>query len=136
MALPSRSLYTSRTTSTARSALSAQNGEPLGIEEWVNGRLHGKSTYFKNGNRYVEIAYLYGHKNGIERHFIDGDIVSQEIAWETDQKHGESIFYADGKPESQWYYAGERVSKHKFDDLNRLDEIISRLPYREEDYKR
>ncbi len=114
----------------------AQNGEPLGIEEWVNGRLHGKSTYFKNGNRYVEIAYLYGHKNGIERHFIDGDIVSQEIAWETDQKHGESVFYADGKPESQWYYAGERVSKHKFDDLNRLDEIISRLPYREEDYKR
>lgn len=110
----------------------AQNGEPLAIEEWVNGQLHGKSTYFKNGNRYLEITYLHGHKNGVERHYIDGDIVSQEIAWENDQKHGQAVFYADGKPESQWFYAGELVSKRKFDELNKLDEIISHLPYAEE----
>jgi antitoxin component YwqK of YwqJK toxin-antitoxin module len=109
----------------------SQNGEPLAIEEWVNGQLHGKSTYFKNGNRYVEISYLYGHKNGVERHFIDADAVSQEISWENDLKHGQSIFYSQGKPEVQWFYAGEAVSKRKFDELNRLDEIISHLPYRE-----
>ncbi len=106
-------------------------GEPLAIEEWVNGQLHGKSRYFKNGNRYLEISYNYGQKHGIERHFIDGDIVSQEIAWDRDCKHGEAVFYADGKPESHWFYEGEHVSKRKFDELNRLDEIISRLPYSE-----
>ena len=105
----------------------AQNGEPLSTEEWVNGQLHGKSTYFKNGNRYLEISYLYGQKNGIERHFIDGDIVSQEIAWENNQKHGPAIFYADGKPEQQWFYCGELVSKRKFDELNHMDEIIFNL---------
>ena len=105
----------------------AQNGEPLSIEEWINGQLHGKSTYFKNGNRYLEISYLYGQKNGIERHLIDGEIVSQEIAWENNQKHGPSIFYVDGQPEQQWFYSGELVSKRKFDELNRLDEVISNL---------
>lgn len=113
-----------------------QNGEPLAIEEWVNGQLHGKATYFKNGNRYLEVSYLYGQKNGVERHFIDGDIVSQEVSWENDRKHGESIFYADGKPESHWYYAGEHVSKRKFDELNKLDEIISHLHYRDENPSR
>jgi len=110
----------------------AMNGEPLAIEEWINGRLHGKSTYFKNGNRYLEITYLHGQKNGIERHFIDGDIISQEITWDNDRRHGQSVFFADGKMESQWFYEGQAVSKRKFDELNRMDEIISHLPYSEE----
>ena len=114
----------------------APNGEPLSIEEWVSGELHGKSTYFRNGNRYLEISYLYGQKNGIERHFVDGDIISQEITWENDEKHGLSIFYAEGKPERQWFYAGEPVSKRKFDELNSLDEIISNLPYSQENMNR
>lgn len=110
----------------------SQTGEPLAIEEWTNGRLDGKSTYFRNGNRYVEITYQDGKKDGVERHFIDGEIVSQEIAWINNYKHGQSVFYADGRPESQWFYLGEPVSKRKFDELNRLDEVISYLPYSEE----
>jgi antitoxin component YwqK of YwqJK toxin-antitoxin module len=109
----------------------SQTGEPLAIEDWVNGELHGKATYFKNGNRYLEISYVQGEKNGIERHFIDGNIVSQEIAWVHNQKHGEAVFYSEGKPESHWFYEGQHVSKRKFDELNKLDEIISRLPYSE-----
>lgn len=109
----------------------SQSGEPLAIEDWVNGQLHGKAKYFKNGNRYLEITYLYGEKNGVERHFIDGDIVSQEISWVHNEKHGEAIFYAEGRPESHWFYEGQHVSKRKFDELNKLDEIISRLPYSE-----
>ncbi len=111
-------------------------GEPLAIEEWVNNQLHGKSTYFKNGNRYLETTYLYGQKNGIERHFVDGDILAQEVVWENDLKHGEALFYAKGKIESHWFYAGESVSKHKFDELNRLDAIISQLPYSSEGRQR
>jgi antitoxin component YwqK of YwqJK toxin-antitoxin module len=111
----------------------AQCGEPLAIEEWVNGQLHGKSTYFKNGNRYLEIAYLYGQKNGIERHYIDADMISQEIVWENDLKHGPSVFYADGKPEHHWFYAGESVSKRKYDELTDPELLISHIPYRDTD---
>jgi antitoxin component YwqK of YwqJK toxin-antitoxin module len=111
----------------------AQNGEPLAIEEWVNGQLHGKSTYFKNGNRYLEIAYLYGQKNGIERHYVDADMISQEITWENDLKHGPSVFYADGKPEYHWFYAGESVSKRKYNELTDPELIISHIPYRDTD---
>ncbi len=109
----------------------AQSGEPLAIEEWVNGELHGKSTYFKNGNRYVEVAYRYGQKYGIERHFIDSEIVSQEIMWENDLKHGPTVYYVDGKPDYHWFYAGEAVSKRKFDEMTDTNLLISHVPYSE-----
>ncbi len=109
----------------------AQNGEPLAIEEWVNGALHGKSTYFKNGNRYAEVTYRYGEKFGIERHFIDGDIVSQEIMWENDLRHGPTLYFVEGKAEYHWYYAGEAVSKRKYDEMTdmNMDKFISHEPY-------
>ena len=110
----------------------AATGEPLAIEEWVNGQLHGKSTYFQNGNRYKEVSYLYGQKNGIERQFVDGDVIAQEITWENGLKHGEAVFYSKGKTDHEWYYEDKHVSRHKFDELNRLDVIISRLPYSQE----
>ncbi len=102
----------------------AKTGEPLAIEEWVNGQLHGRSTYFKSGVRYLEISYLYGQKNGLERHYIDGNILSQEIVWNNGQKHGPSVYFIDGRPEKQWFYDGEAVSKNKFDELSQLDEMI------------
>jgi antitoxin component YwqK of YwqJK toxin-antitoxin module len=103
----------------------ALGGEPLAVEQWVDGRLHGIASYFKNGTKYLEISYRDGEKNGIERHFIDGEKISQEITWEADMKHGPSIFYFDGKPEEQqWFYGGKPVSKRKFDELRELDSFI------------
>lgn len=110
----------------------AQSGEPLAIEEWVNGQLHGKSTYFKNGNRYLEISYRYGQKNGIECHYVDGDIIAQEILWENDLRHGPTTVYVDGKPEQHWFYAGESMSKRKYDELTDRGQMISVSPYSEE----
>jgi antitoxin component YwqK of YwqJK toxin-antitoxin module len=107
----------------------AETGEPLAIEEWVNDQLHGKSTLFKNGNRYLEVTYLFGQKNGIERQFVDGDVIAQEIPWENGLKHGEAVYYSKGKTDNEWYYEDKRVSRSKFDELNKLDVIISRLPY-------
>jgi len=112
------------------------NGEPLFIEEFVGGELHGRSTYFENGTRYAEVAYLYGQKNGLEKHFTDGNKVSEEIAWFNGKKHGLSIFYGEGKPEHQWFYSGEAVSKRKFDELNQIDEMISQLPYSQENLRK
>ncbi len=104
----------------------ALGGEPLAVEQWVNGNLHGKSTYYKNGTRYLEITYMYGLKNGIERHYIDGGILSRE----NDLRHGPSVVYFDGKPEErQWFYAGQSVSKAKFEDMNSLDELVGQVSY-------
>lgn len=100
----------------------APGGEPLSVEQWVDGQLHGIASYYKNGTKYLEIAYRNGEKNGIERHFIDGQAVSQEIVWEADMKHGPSTFYFDGKAEEQqWFYGGKPVNKRKFDELLELD---------------
>lgn len=107
----------------------APTGEPLAVEEWVNNQLHGKSTYFEHGNRYLEVSYLYGQKNGIERHFVDGEIIAQEVPWENGLKHGEAVLYSKDKTDHEWYYEGQHVSRRKFDELNKLDVIISRLPY-------
>ena len=63
---------------------------------------------------------------------MDGDVISQEINWENGFKHGEAVFYSQGKTDHEWYYEGKLVSRHKFNELNRLDTIISRLPYSEE----
>ncbi len=108
----------------------ALTGEPLSIEEWVNGELHGKATYFENGNRYLETSYLYGQKNGTERHYIDGEILSQEITWENDQKHGPTNLYINGEKETRWFYADKSISEHKFEELSLLDQKIHSSSYK------
>lgn len=102
-------------------------GEPLAIEEWINGSLHGKCTYFKNGAKDLEISYLYGKRHGVETHYIDGNTILQEIYWENDIKHGPSTYYIDGLAKTDWYYSGDIVSQRRFEEQNRLDEIISHI---------
>ncbi len=105
----------------------SETGEPVAVEEWKNGNLHGVATYFHNGVKISEVSYLNGLKNGIERHFIDGDIISQEFAWENDKRHGPSIYYADGQVRTEWYYDGVGVSQRRFEELAKLDEMIAQI---------
>ena len=102
-------------------------GEPMAIEEWVNGKLRGKSTYFRNGTKYLEVSYLNGEKNGLEIQFVDGSQVSQEVVWENNKMHGPAKFYLDGSETTSWYYDGKQVSRHRFDELNRLDQMIGNI---------
>ncbi len=104
-----------------------QNGEPLAVKEYIAGKLHGKTTFFKNGARYVDVHYLDGLKNGLEIHYIDGNVVSQEIVWENDHKHGPSKYYVDSIAEVEYYYDGELVSEGKWKELNQLDDMINRI---------
>lgn len=105
----------------------SQDGEPLAIEEWKNGKLHGLATYFNNGVKTSEILYLDGQKNGVERHYLDGDIISQEVTWENDKRHGPCVYYVDGHTRTEWFYDGAIVSQRKFEELDRLDEMISHI---------
>ena len=106
----------------------AQGGEPLSIEFYSQGHLHGTAAYFANGNKYLETPFFHGQKHGIEKHFVDGDILTQEVSWENGLRHGPTQIYLDNHIESQWFYAGDSVSKRKFDELTHLDEIISQIP--------
>jgi antitoxin component YwqK of YwqJK toxin-antitoxin module len=103
------------------------SGEPLALKEFVRGKLHGKSTFFKNGAKHVEVHYLDGQRNGLEIHYLDGDIISQEIPWENDRRHGPAKYYFDGMAKIDYYYDGQVVSETEWKDLNRIDAMISRI---------
>lgn len=102
-------------------------GEPVAIEEYIDDKLHGVATYFNNGQKYLEISYLYGQRNGLEKHYVDGHILTEEIAWEDDLKHGCHRLYVDNTIEQRWFYAGDTVSQKRFAELNRLDAMISQI---------
>ncbi len=105
----------------------SKEGEPISIEEWKNGKLHGLVTYFENGVKQNEVSFLGGQRNGTERHYIDGEIISQEISWENDKRHGPSVYYIDGQTRTEWFYDGSLVSYRRFAELDRLDEMISHI---------
>jgi antitoxin component YwqK of YwqJK toxin-antitoxin module len=108
----------------------AETGEPLAIEEWVDGRLHGKATYFKNGNKYLELFYLHGKKNGVETHYIDGKDISQQISWENDRRHGPTTHYIEGQtPHVQYFYNDKPVSFQAYQDHLKRDEMISQISH-------
>lgn len=99
-------------------------GEPLSSAEWISGQLHGKCTFYKNGERYLELSYLNDQKNGLESHYQEGRIVQQTL-WENNKRHGETVFHLqDGKKHSEYYYDGKKVSYEKFKELNRVDALV------------
>ncbi|MCB1118048.1 MAG: hypothetical protein KDK50_05675 [Chlamydiia bacterium] len=108
----------------------AASGEPLAIENWTNGVPNGIFTYFQNGAKYVETPYFEGEKEGIERHYVDGEILVEETEWHGNKRHGPSIIYLDGYNTVEWYYTNEKVSKEKYDELCEQERHIARLSQR------
>lgn len=101
------------------------SGEPLFIEHYSKGQLDGLATYFQNGCKYMETFYQNGKKEGIERQYIDGEILVEETEYHVGVKHGPSIFYSDGISKTEWYYNNHFVSKSKFDDLMERERVIA-----------
>ena len=90
-------------------------GEPQAIEQWEKGQLHGKMQIFENGVRIAEIPYQYGKKHGVEYRFQNGsDTVIEEITWASDERHGPSVSIAGTIQATDWYYAGQKVSKSTY----------------------
>jgi len=103
-----------------------EKGEPLAVEEWVNDQLHGKATYYANGKKQIDVYFINGARNGIETHYVDGEIVEQEIHWVFDKRHGPTKFYVgDNLAKTEWYYDGKGVSKRRFDEMDKLDQMIT-----------
>lgn len=105
-------------------AVFTDSGSPISQEQYSEGLLNGLATYYQNGLKYKETPYVQGQKEGIERHYIDGETLAEESEWHDDSRHGPSVVFYDGVPSTTWYYNNEKVSRTKYDDLcNREDEL-------------
>lgn len=90
-------------------------GDPCSIESWENGHQNGTSVIFQNGERYAEIPYLDGRKNGIERRYADGSNLSQEITWFENQMHGPTCTYLGDSVQTDWFYKGRLTTRTNFE---------------------
>ena len=91
-------------------------GEPQSIEEWVNGKQHGITTIFQNGEKYAEVPYVLNVKEGVEKRFRDnGNLLVEEITWNNGQRHGPTYIHLDGSTRTEWFYKGANVSRALFD---------------------
>ena len=107
--------------------LFAVTGEPLYIETWSLNSMDGLATYFQNGCKYLEVVYRNGRKDGVERHYIDGEHLVEETNWASGKKHGPSTIYHDGMSKTEWYYNDENVSQARFDELCERERSISTM---------
>lgn len=93
-----------------------QAGEPEAVEQWVGGVQEGTTVAFKNGEKYAEVPYKNGRKNGIEKRYRDGSTLIEEITWRDNQRHGPSDTYVNNKvTKTEWFYNGQKVSKSTWD---------------------
>lgn len=103
----------------------APKGEPLAVEEWANGHLHGTAAYYKNGTKELEVSYLYGKKNGLELQFTEEGTISHQISWVLGVKHGPEVFFLPTSVKTLWHYEDKEISQFRFNELTRLDAMIS-----------
>lgn len=92
-----------------------ESGEPLTIEEWSLGYQQGMTTLFKNGEKYADVPYVKGRKEGVEIRYRDGKAIAEEITWEKDKMHGPYHTYFGSSKKTEWYVSGQRVSRATFE---------------------
>ena len=117
--------YTSEGKLQGEKKVYAETGEPISVESFDNGELHGMCTYYQNGYRYKETPYVHGEINGVERKYVDGESLVEETEYHDGLKHGPSTFYCDGIAKSEWFYNNELVTKGKFEELLDRERMIS-----------
>jgi antitoxin component YwqK of YwqJK toxin-antitoxin module len=90
-------------------------GEPLTVEEWVEGYQEGPTFVYQDGEKVAEVPYCNGQKNGIEKRFRQEDEVVEEVSWSNDVLHGPTVRYVEGQVFTEYYYNGTPVTKPIYD---------------------
>lgn len=99
------------------------SGEPESIEEWKNGKKHGITILFQNGEKIAELFYNNGMKHGIEKNYREGKNLVREVTWKYDQRHGPGKTVRDSNNTIlEWFYLGKPVSKESYELLTRTRE--------------
>ncbi len=105
-------------------------GEPILYENWKNGKLDGSAVYYQNGYKYLEVPYSEGLKHGLEKQYIDGEILANETQWFHGKKHGPAISYCDGLTSTDWFYNDEKVIRKRYEELCDREAEIATLQER------
>lgn len=95
------------------------DGEPNSIEEWSGGKQQGLTIEFQNGEKHAEVPYVNGVKQGVEKRYRDGSILTQEISWHNDLQEGPSTTHYGETAATEWYFEGRPVSKLSYEGLIR-----------------
>jgi len=90
-------------------------GEPAAIEAWVGGVQHGKTTTFHNGEKFTEVTFVKGQREGIEERFRDnGSRVAQLVKWKSGKMHGPCYSYLGDETTVDWYFEGQSVTQSTY----------------------
>jgi len=95
-----------------------QGGLPNTVEQWVQGIQEGTTIVYQNGEKFAEVPYSNGYKNGIERRFRDGELLVEEVTWKDNAKHGQRKVYVGGETQIEWYHNNELVSRTTYERMN------------------
>lgn len=93
-------------------------GIPQTVEQWVCGQQEGITVVYQNGEKFAEISYSQGKKNGIERRYRNGLLLVEEISWKDNTQHGQHKLFVDEDVKSEWYHHGQQVSQSIFERMN------------------
>lgn len=84
-----------------------EGGEPMAIELWDHGEQTGITTVFQGGEKFAEIPFVEGKKQGVEKRYFNGCVLVQEVTWKDDLLHGPTFTYeTDNSVKTDWYYKG------------------------------
>ncbi len=92
-------------------------GEPMAIENWENGGKSGMTIVFQNGEKFAEVPYKGNVKHGVEKRFRDGCIITDEISWMNDLRHGPCTTFHGDTADTDWYYKGRLSTKANFESF-------------------
>lgn len=95
-----------------------EGGEPMAIEQWDHGEQSGITVVFQHGEKFAEVPYVEGKKNGVEKRFFNGCILVQEVTWKDDLMHGPTYTYeGDDVVNTDWYYKGRLTTRSNYDSF-------------------
>lgn len=93
------------------------DGSPMTTETWSEGQQSGVTVVFQNGEKHSEVPYLANKKNGLERRFRDGSVVTQEITWYNDQMHGPCYTYSNDSVQTDWFHNGRMTTRSNYESF-------------------
>jgi len=91
------------------------DGQPSTVDHYHLGLRHGTSTTYLNGEKVKEVPYVYGKREGLERHFADGKAVVKTISWSQDLQHGPAETMLPEAHKIEYWYRGTLVPKFTYE---------------------
>lgn len=95
-----------------------EGGEPMAIEQWDHGEQSGMTEVFQHGEKFAEVPYVEGKKNGVEKRFFNGCSLVQEVTWKDDLIQGPTYTYdGDRVVNTDWYYKGRLTTRANYESF-------------------